>query len=424
MRPVTGFISPEKPPVTGFTSLEKRAMLGLSAVLGARMLGFSLVLPMFSNHAIHTLGATQAQAGVAFGIYGVSQAALQIPFGMLSDRYGRKAMVATGLVIFVVGSVVAALSTSIVGLTIGYFLQGASAIASAILAWVTDSIDVARRNVGMAVLGMSIGVSIVLGLPLSPILADRFGGAAIFWVCGGLSMFALFVVLFFLQEPHQRVPRESVPDGESVLALIHDRKLLVLNAAGFLVYFAMRAVFFVVPLRLAALAVPPGPLYMEAGLFGAILMGIGSRQSDKGRAPIFISASLILTLIGYLLLGYTGGHNGTVSGFGIWFAGFSVLQALLPGAVSKLARAEARGTTLGLFNTSQYVGTALGGVAAGTLSTSGLYGFLSVLTVTVILFCAIALRHIDAPVAGLSRTAQTSEAARDFSISQSTSGTD
>lgn len=376
-----------------FTPSEKRAMLGLSAVLGARMLGFSLVLPMFSSYAIDTLHATHLQAGIAFGIYGLSQALLQIPFGTLSDRYGRKTMVGIGLVIFIIGSVIAATSTSIVGLTIGYFLQGASAIASAILAWVADSIDVSRRNVGMAVLGMSIGASIVLGLPISPLLAQHLGGAAIFWICGGLSALALLIVMFFLHEPRQHLYLETPPASLRWADLLRDRELMVLNCAGFLVYFTMRAVFFVVPLTLKALAVPLARMYMIVGLIGAVLMGFGARQSDKGRARANILFSLSLTLIGYGLLAW-GTYNGTVVGYGMWFAGFSVLQALLPGAVSKLASVEARGATLGLFNTCQYVGTAFGGLAAGYFSNVGLYGLLAAFTAAVLLG-ASTLRRVD-----------------------------
>lgn len=376
-----------------FTPLERRAMAGLSMVLAARMLGFSLVLPMFSNYAINTLHATHAQAGIAFGIYGLSQALLQIPFGTLSDRYGRKVMVAVGLVIFIVGSVVAAMSTGIVGLTIGYFLQGASAIASTILAWVTDSVDASRRNVGMAIIGMSIGASIVLGLPISPVLAEHYGGATIFWLCGGLSTFALIIMLFFLHEPREHSYLETAPASISWNSLLRDRELTVLNAAGFLVYFTMRAVFFVVPLTLKTLNVSLGHMYMIIGFIGAALMGIGSRQSDKGRARVFIIMSFALTLIGYGLLAL-GSFYGTTVGYGVWFAGFSVLQALLPGAVSKLASAEARGTTLGLFNTCQYVGTALGGVAAGMLPARELYALLGALTFGVI--CgAGTLRRVD-----------------------------
>lgn len=378
---------------SSFNSAEKRALLGLSGVLAARMLGFSLILPMFSTYAIDTLHATRLQAGIAFGIYGVSQALLQVPFGTWSDRFGRKRMVAIGLVIFIIGSVIAALSTDIVGLTIGYFLQGASAIASAILAWVADSIDESRRNTGMAVLGMSIGASIVFGFPLSAVVVKHYGGPAVFWLCAILSSLALAVVLFFLHEP--RHIDDSAPKTPTRWApLLADRELMVLNAAGFLVYLTMRAIFFVVPPALQALQVNQSAMYMVVGLIGASLMGMGSRQSDKGRARVFIAFSFSLTLIGYLMMGFMGGWTGTVIGYGVWFAGFSVLQALLPGAVSKLATAETRGTTLGLFNTFQYIGTAFGPPAAARLSTEGLYGLLSVLTVGVILG-AMTLRRVD-----------------------------
>jgi predicted MFS family arabinose efflux permease len=379
---------------SSFTSLEKRAMLGLSLVLAARMLGFSLVLPMFSHYAIDTLGATRVQAGIAFGVYGLAQALLQIPFGTLSDRYGRKLLVTVGLVIFIVGSIVAAESTGIVGLTIGYFLQGAAAIASTILAWVADTIDVSRRNVGMAVLGASIGASIVFGLPLSPAIVRNFGPTAVFWACAALSGAALVIVWGFLHEPREHQVQEVPSESVRWTSLLKDGELMVLNAAGFLVYFTMRAIFFVIPFALKQLGVNELKMFLVIGLCGLVLMGGGARQSDKGRARAFIAFSFTLTLIGYLMMGFEGGWTGTVVGYGIWFTGFSVLQALLPGAVSKLSSAESRGTTLGLFNTCQYFGAAFGGAAAGYLSQSGLYGLLTGLTALVILG-SLTLRRVD-----------------------------
>ena len=378
---------------SSFTAAEKRTLLGLSAVLAARLLGFSLVLPMFSTYAMNTLHATKMEAGIAFGIYGLSQALLQIPFGTWSDRFGRKVMVALGLAIFVVGAAVSATATTITGLTLGYFLQGASAISSPILAWVTDSIDVSRRNVGMAIIGMSIGASIVFGLPMSPVIAAHFGGATVFWAAGALSLVSLIVVLA-LQEPAVSSQADNPPSKIGWMGLLADRELLTLNAAGFLVYFAMRAVYFDLPRTLAAQGVNQGTMFMIVGLLGAILMGGGSRQSDKGRARVSIIFSFTLTLVGYVMMGFVQGWTGTVVGYGIWFVGFCVLQALLPGAVSKLAPAEARGATLGLFNTFQYIGTGFGGPAAGGLSTQGLYGLMCALTVAVI-GGASTMRRVD-----------------------------
>ncbi|NDD30126.1 MAG: MFS transporter [Proteobacteria bacterium] len=377
-----------------FPPSERRTLLGLSGVLAARLLGFSLVLPMFSTYATETLHATRMQAGIAFGIYGLSQAMLQIPFGTWSDRFGRKRMVQIGLLVFIIGSAISATASDIVGLTVGYFLQGASAISSPILAWVTDSIDVSRRNTGMAVIGMSIGASIVFGLPLSPVVARAFGGAAVFWACGALSALALAIVTFGVHDPGTtpETPRPTESPGWG--ALLRDREMMTLNAAGFLVYFAMRAVYFVTPAAMKAMDVNQGRLFMVVGLLGASLMGMGSRQSDKGRARVSVMASFSLTLAGYLMMGFVAGWTGTVVGYGVWFVGFCVLQALLPGAVSKLAPAEARGATLGLFNTCQYVGTAFGGPAGGGLDAQALYGLLAGLTALVI-WAASGIRRVD-----------------------------
>ena len=379
-----------------FTSDEKKAMLGLSGVLAARMLGFSLILPMFSNYSTRVLHATPIEAGLAFGVYGLSQALLQIPFGALSDRIGRKTTVAFGLVIFIVGSVVAALSTTIVGLTIGYFLQGAAAIASTILAWMTDAIDVSRRNVGMAVIGMSIGASFVIGLPLASVVFAHYGGPAVFWICVALGTIALVLVLFALHEPASHQYRE-IDEGTSLASLVSNRDLAILSAGGALVYLTMRAIFFVVPLQMQVLGISQGKLYMCCGIVGALVMGSGSRQSDKGRARVFIFLSFALTLIGYLMLWHFGTEATPYAvGYGVWFAGFSVLQALLPGAVSKIARPGARGTTLGFFNTCQYIGAAFGGPLGGRLAGVPTELYLVLVAMTALVMVGVmALRQVD-----------------------------
>lgn len=380
---------------SGFTPTEIRAIVGLSAAMAARMLGFFIVLPIFFFYATDGLGGTHAQAGIAFGLNALAQALLQIPFGILSDRYGRRLVIGLGLLMFIVGAAICGATHDINMLMIGYFLQGAGAVASALFAWVADVTHPSRRSVAMAMLGMSIGAAIVLGLTSATWLYAHIGGGGIFWVCAGLSTVALLVVLAMPEPQVEHHDREATSlDWRDS---IRDRELLTLNWSGFVLFFAMRAVFLSVPAMLKAhMAIGQmWRIYLPLGILGGAAMGGGSRMADKGRARSMITFSLALMAIGFLLIGYLDALWATIAGYFAWFAGFSVLEALLPAAVSKLAPAENRGGVIGFYNTSQYLGAAIGSYAAGRLADPhALYGMLTGLTAIGLLGCA-GLRRVD-----------------------------
>jgi len=184
-----------------FLSDEKRAIAGLSSVIGLRMLGLSLLIPVFSVYAISLPGSNFLLAGLAFGVYGLTQAFLQIPFGYMSDRIGRKPVVASGLAAFGVGSVIAAVTSNIYVLIAARFLQGAGAIASACFAWIADLTEESRRNRAMAFMGISIGGGVVLGMILGPVAGGFWGARSLFWVAAALSAIAIYVTLAVLDEP-------------------------------------------------------------------------------------------------------------------------------------------------------------------------------------------------------------------------------
>lgn len=382
-----------------FTPEEKRALLGLSGVLAVRMLGFAIVLPVFATYARTLPGSTDLLAGLAFGAYGLSQALLQIPFGKMSDRYGRRVVVGGGYAIFIVGCVLAAMAPNIWVLTLGFFLQGCGAVASAIFAWVADATDPSRRGFAMAILGMSVGAAIVLGFSIASPLAAAFGYHFIFWMCAVLSVVALAIVAV-MPEPMARRASPHAP-ADAVAPVLDTTALRTLNAGGFVMMFAMRAVFFIVPLALKDVYHYPLDqqyrIYLPQGILGAICMMVGARMSDKGHSRAIVSASFGLTAIAYLLLGHVDGIASTLVAYGCFFAGFSVLESLLPASVSKLAPATSRGETMGWYNTVQYLGAFFGAIVAGRMvgHPTVLFDLLLVLT----LGCIVAvwwLKQLDA----------------------------
>ena len=192
------------------TSMERRATLSLSSIYALRMLGLFMILPVLSLFAETLEGATPLLIGLAISVYGLTQAFLQIPFGLMSDRFGRKKIIILGLVLFAAGSVVAALSITIYGVLIGRALQGSGAIAAAIMALAADLTHEVHRTKAMAMIGASIGMSFGVAVTLGPVIAGYSGIQGIFWLTAVLSFLAIFVVLFVVPNPeHTKVHRDA-----------------------------------------------------------------------------------------------------------------------------------------------------------------------------------------------------------------------
>lgn len=359
--------------IGNFSSTEKRSIAGLSIVIGLRMLGLSMIIPVFSVYAVQLPGSSVILAGIAFGIYGLTQAFLQIPFGYMSDRFGRKPVVAFGLLLFGIGSVICAVTTNIYILIAGRFLQGGGAIASACFAWIADLTEESRRNTAMAFMGIAIGGGIVLGMIFGPVIGGITGAASLFWVAAGLSMTALYVTVWKLDEP-QNNQRQNQPDFGmnplNAIKLAADPDLIRLNVTGFLVNACMISTFFVVPLHIAEVFSMSElwKIYLPLSVFGGVAMMLSSRKADKGSARGVIVGALLCLTVGYAIMYSAGDVRWILSGFAIFFSAFSVLEATLPAAVSKLADPARKGTIIGVYNMSQFLGTFAGGVMAGALT--------------------------------------------------------
>lgn len=356
-----------------FPAEEKKAIVGLSSVLGLRMLGLSFMIPVMSVYATGLPGSTTLLAGIAFGIYGLTQAFLQIPFGYMSDRFGRRPVVATGLFIFGVGSVIAAVTTNIYVLIAARFLQGAGAIASACFAWVADLTAESRRNMAMGLLGMSVGAGVVGGMVVGPIIGGAMGVPFLFWLTAGLSALGIYITVFRLKEPPANQPHESADFSMNVKSTIRNAitpDLLKLDVVGFLVNASMIATNFYVPLRLKE-TLTMGELwkvYLPLTMLGGMTMMFSSRKADRGNPKIIITTAMMSLVAGFLTLSSSQDFWTVVVGFGLFFCGFSVLEAALPAAVSKLASHQHRGSIIGMYNLSQFFGVFIGGALAGWLS--------------------------------------------------------
>ena len=359
-------------PDTALNASERRAVMSLGSIFALRMLGLFMILPVLSTFARDMPGATPALAGLALGIYGLTQGILQIPFGFLSDRFGRKRVITAGLVVFAAGSVVAATADSIHGIIAGRALQGAGAIAAAVLALTADLTREQQRTKAMAFIGASIGVSFLVALMIAPLLAGWIGVAGIFWVTAALTVMML-PILWWLTPNPVRARR----DGEVAFSLrlfgpiLRHPQLLRLDLGIFALHLALTAFFVVVPLQLVdslGLATTEHwKVYVPVlllSVIGMVPLLIAAHRGGRYRGMMAVA---IAVMIAAELLISAAPSGLAVVVFGLWlfFVGFNALEAMLPSLVSRQAPAGTKGTVLGVYNTFEFAGIFAGGLIGG-----------------------------------------------------------
>ena len=371
------------------TSLERRAVSALAGVFGLRMLGLFLILPVFALYADELEGNTPLLTGLAIGAYGLTQAVFQIPFGLMSDKFGRKRVIAAGLLIFAIGSVVAAMADSITGVIIGRALQGSGAIAAAVIALASDLTREEQRTKAMAMIGMTIGLSFFVALMLGSILDRSIGVPGIFWLTAMLAIFAIFVVYRAVPTP----VASHVPLGGNISLkkqfsiILKDSHLLRLDFGIFSLHLVLTALFVALPFTLVKSleiqAESHWSIYLPVILLSVIAMApLVMMTTRKKRIPNIFLTGIVLLLIGELMFAF-GDHSAAwfLSGMVIWFTGFNTLEALMPSLVSRLAPVRNKGAAIGVYNSAEFFGAFLGGILGGLVL--GLYG-----TQGVYLMCA------------------------------------
>jgi MFS family permease len=361
--------------MTAMTALERRSSASLALIFALRMLGLFLVLPVFALEAQKLPGGDDpAAVGLAMGIYGLTQGLLQIPFGMASDRFGRKPVMVVGLLIFAAGSVLAASATSLHWLIIGRALQGAGAISAAVTALLADQTRDVVRTKAMALVGASIGLMFALSLVVSPLLAAAIGLQGLFALTGALALAGIAVVIWWVPP----APRGAVAarGGLSGLAtVLRHPGLLRLDCGVFVLHAVQLAMWVALPALLVQAGLSKDHhwwVYLPAVLASFFVMGATLFPLEKRgylRAVFLVAVGLIALVQVGLLVAVQGAPSVGVLAWWlfVFFCGFNVLEASQPSMASKMAPPAARGAALGVYNSLQSLGFFAGGVAGGWL---------------------------------------------------------
>lgn len=375
------------------TPTELRSTISLASIYGLRMLGMFLILPIFSVYA-ETLkgGSNHTLIGLALGAYGLTQVLLQLPFGIASDKYGRKKVIYIGLVLFIIGSMVAALATDIYMVIIGRAIQGAGAISAVLTALVADLTREEHRTKAMAMIGGTIGITFALSLVAGPLLNQWIGVSGIFWMTAVLSTLAILVIKYYVPDPVlSQFHSDAQAAPEKMKSVLRDRQLLRLNFGTFSLHAAQMAMFIVVPF---ALTESSGmnvnshwQVYLPVLIASFVLMLpaiiIGEKRAKL--KTVFIGAVALMLVAQIVFASTIHEFWGVVISLLIYFTAFNILEASLPSLISKMAPAASKGTAMGLHSTAQSFGIFLGAVVGGYLSHR--FGYSAVFIFCALLMC-------------------------------------
>ncbi len=345
--------------------------LKISSIMATRMFGLFMIFPVFSVYATQYENTTPYLIGLAIGIYGLTQAVLQIPFGYLSDQYGRKPLLVAGLVFFFIGSVVAANSTDIIHVVIGRALQGSGAISAVLMAFLADFVSKDQRSKANAFVGMQIGLAFMLSLLIGPMITVNLGLSGLFWVIAGLSIIAMVIVATL---PHAKPCTQYVLSMANLKQVL-TAKLLKLDFSVFTLHLTLTCIFIVMPLLLVENKIVLSDLsdnwrvYLPVMLlsFVGMLPIIIVAEKFKKHKFMMISAILIMLLSQLLFYKISLSYTAFLVLMTLFFIAFNAMEAMLPSMISRIATDDKRGLAMGMYSTSQFLGAFVGGVVGGAI---------------------------------------------------------
>ncbi|ADO08579.1 putative MFS family transporter [Pantoea vagans C9-1] len=353
------------------TPVELRATWGLGTVFSLRMLGMFMVLPVLTTYGMALQGASETLIGLAIGIYGLAQAIFQIPFGLLSDRIGRKPLIVGGLLLFVLGSVIAACTDSIWGIILGRALQGSGAIAAAVMALLSDLTREQNRTKAMAFIGISFGVTFAIAMVVGPVVTHALGLHALFWMIAILASLGIVITLLVVPSAsHHVLNRESGMVKGSFRKVMANPRLVKLNIGIFCLHVLLMSSFIALPGQFEQAGFPAPEhwkVYLSTMLiaFAGVVPFIIYAEVKRRMKRVFVGCVGMIVIAEIVLWGAEGHFWTLVVGVQLFFFAFNLMEAILPSLISKESPAGYKGTAMGIYSTSQFLGVAVGGSMGG-----------------------------------------------------------
>jgi MFS family permease len=359
------------PNMSGFNPTEKKAAISIAILIALRMYGLFLIMPVFSVYAKTLSDTTPLLIGLALGIYGLTQALLQIPLGLASDFFGRKKILTIGLLIFISGSIIAALSSSIYGVVLGRAIQGMGAIASTGMALIADVSRPEQRTKMMAIIGMSIGAAFMLAFISGPPLSGWFGVSGLFWITALLAVLALIQLHVFVKEPTNTIKKSF--NFKEFSHTFKNMQLMSLNISVFVLHAVMTAVFVVLPLILVEQLDFAAPqhwkMYLPVLLLSTIFFIPMIIMHEKRKKYFqFVSLALLGLALSQVMMAIFNSSILLIAAMLVlYFAFFNFLEAAMPAMLSRIAGEKYRGAAMGSYSTSQFLGAFMGSSIAGIM---------------------------------------------------------
>lgn len=345
-----------------------KSVLPLSSIIALRFLGLFLVLPVISVYAINLKGATPTLVGMVIGGYALTQMLFQIPFGIMSDKLGRKGTIITGLLLFAIGSLICAISNDILSLLLGRLLQGAGAIGAVITAMISDLVKEEQRSKAMALMGSSIAIAFAISMLAGPSIGGYFGVQSLFYITLFLALISIYIIIANVPNPPKIT--HTYNSKTNLNEILGNPNLIKMNLTNFLQKALMTFAFMIIPITLvknfgwemSAL----WKVYLPAMIFGILAMGPAAILAEKkSKFKEILILGIIFFTMSYLIIGFSSNAFSFVIGVVIFFIGFNMHEPIMQSLASKFAKVHQRGLVLGIFNACGYFGTFLGGLLGG-----------------------------------------------------------
>lgn len=346
-----------------------KTVLSLSFVVGSRFFGLFIILPVFGLYASNLNNSNTMLAGVAIGIYALMQMIFQIPFGAMSDKFGRKNVMSLGLVIFIIGSLICGFTNDIYWMIFGRFLQGSGAVGSVAIAMISDFTSEEKRGKAMAIMGMMIGAAFGLSMVLGPYLSARYGLGVLFHISTALTL--ICIILLYTAVPEE-IKISSLQKKVSIIEILVQKDLALMNLTNFLQKMLLTMTFFVIPIvlvtKLGFMEKNLWIVYSISMVFGFIAMGMAGFMGEKrGLSKMILLLGISFFIFSYVCFVVANSKTLFIIGVILFFIGFNMHEPIMQSAASKFAKSDQKGAVLGVFNAAGYFGTFVGGIGGGVM---------------------------------------------------------